>query len=160
MKRIIRTLMLAMALVACVTTASAQQKDNKQRPSREQLAERQANYIADQLALDDPTTARFVKTYTNCQKEVWALGPRHHKADKKKDKANSDAETEQELKEQFDHSQKLLDIRQKYYKEYSKFLSQKQIKRVYELERDMMKRLGKNKPAGHGPKAPKQKKDK
>lgn len=147
-------MMLVVAMMACVTTASAQQKSDKQRPSREELATRQANYIADQLALDDATTTRFVNTYTQCQKDVWAIGPRHDKG-KKKDQAKTDAETEQELKGQFEHSQKLLDIRQKYYKEYSKFLSQKQIKRVYELEHNMMKRFGKNKDARRGPKAPK-----
>lgn len=157
MKRFLKTLMLATAMLACVTTASAQQKTDNPRPSREELAARQANYIADQMAFDDATTTRFVKTYTDCQKEVWALGPRHN-ADRKKDnKAKTDAETEQELKEQFDHSQKLLDIRQKYYKEYSKFLTQKQIKRVYELERNMMKRLGNQKAPRRNAPRPQQK---
>ena len=47
----------------------------------------------------------------------------------------SDEETEQVLKERFGHSQKILDLRRKYYAIYSKFLTQKQIRRVYELER-------------------------
>lgn len=55
----------------------------------------------------------------------------------------SDEETEQVLKERFGHSQKILDLRQKYYAIYSKFLTQKQIRRVYELERQMMERLSK-----------------
>ena len=38
-------------------------------------------------------------------------------------------------------SEKILDIRQKYYKKYSQFLTQQQIQRVYELERQMMKRF-------------------
>ena len=37
-------------------------------------------------------------------------------------------------------SEKILNIPQKYYKKYSQFLSQQQIQRVYELERQMMKR--------------------
>ena len=44
----------------------------------------------------------------------------------------------------------MLDIRKKYYKEYSKFLTQNQIKRVYELEQQMKKRLFK--PQQPGPK--------
>ena len=38
-------------------------------------------------------------------------------------------------------SEKILNIRQKYYKKYSQFLTQQQIQRVYELERQMMKRF-------------------
>lgn len=40
-------------------------------------------------------------------------------------------------------SEKILNIRQKYYKEYSKFLTQTQIERVYEQERKIMKRYAK-----------------
>ena len=56
----------------------------------------------------------------------------------------TDEETEQALKDRFAHSQKILDLRQKYYGIYSEFLTQKQIRRVYELERQMMDRLSKH----------------
>ncbi|MBR5689906.1 MAG: hypothetical protein IKX17_05620, partial [Prevotella sp.] len=39
------------------------------------------------------------------------------------------------------HSQKILSIRENYYKKYHKFLSPKQIQRVYELEKKGMDRL-------------------
>ena len=38
-------------------------------------------------------------------------------------------------------SEKILNIRQKYYKKYSQFLTQQQIQRVYEIERQMKKRF-------------------
>lgn len=50
----------------------------------------------------------------------------------------------------FDRSQKILDLRKKYYAIYSTFLTQKQISRVYEIERDMMRRLSQPKPQGTG----------
>lgn len=61
----------------------------------------------------------------------------------RKGKQRGDAATDegQVIQNRFDRSQKLLDIRKKYYDEYSKFLTQKQIERVYELEKQMMKRL-------------------
>ena len=55
----------------------------------------------------------------------------------------TDAEAEKAIKDRFEHSEKILRIREKYYKEYCKFLTQKQIQRVYELEQKTMKRLGK-----------------
>lgn len=53
----------------------------------------------------------------------------------------SDAQTEQEIKQRFEMSEKILNIRQKYYKKYSQFLTQQQIQRVYEIERQMRKRF-------------------
>ncbi len=140
MEKIIRTLLLAVMMTACCVTTNAQDK-GKQRISREQLAETQARHIAQQLAFDDETTAKFVDTYSRCQKEVWSLAPRKRVG---KGASKNDRETEEAIEERFDRSQKLLDIRKKYYKEYSKFLTPKQIQRVYSIEKNMMKRLGKN----------------
>ena len=140
MEKIIRTLLLAVMMTACCVITNAQDK-GKQRISREQLAETQARHIAQQLAFDDETTAKFVDTYSRCQKEVWSLAPRKRVG---KGASKNDRETEEAIEERFDRSQKLLDIRKKYYKEYSKFLTPKQIQRVYSIEKNMMKRLGKN----------------
>lgn len=140
MEKIIRTLLLAVMMTACCVTTNAQDK-GKQRISREQLAETQARHIAQQLAFDDETTAKFVDTYSRCQKEVWSLAPRKRVG---KGASKNDRETEEAIEERFDRSQKLLDIRKKYYKEYSKFLTPKQIQRIYSIEKNMMKRLGKN----------------
>ena len=137
MKNIIRLLLLAVALTAFSGTVSAQ--SNKQRLTREQLAEVQAKHIAKEMAMDEATSQRFIETFCQFQREIWALGPRP----KQPHSQMTDEETEQVLKERFDHSQKILDLRQKYYAIYSEFLTQKQIQRVYELERLMMERLSK-----------------
>ena len=55
----------------------------------------------------------------------------------------SEQDNENRIKQRFAMSEKILDIRQKYYKEYSKFLTQTQIEKVYEQERKMMNRLAK-----------------
>lgn len=143
MKKFFRIFMLAaVALMACYGTIYAQ-NGNRQRLTREELAEKQARYIADEMVMDDTVTERFVETFCRFQKEIWALGPRTGRDSLRNASAGTDTETEQEIKARFEHSQKILDIRKKYYKEYSEFLTQKQIKRVYELERQMMNRLAK-----------------
>ena len=139
MEKIIRTLLLAVMMTACCVTTNAQDK-GKQRISREQLAETQARHIAQQLAFDDETTAKFVDTYSRCQKEIWTLAPLKKGV---RGAAKTDTETEEAIESRFERSQKLLDIRKKYYKEYSEFLTPKQIQRVYSLEKSMMGRLGK-----------------
>ena len=136
MKKIFNVMMLVVALMLVSVNSFAQNANDKQRLNREQLSEKQAKYIANELMLDNETTAKFVNVYTQCQKEVWALGPRPRR------NANGNEEQiEQNIKKRFEMSEKILDIRQKYYKEYSKFLTQKQIQRVYKLEKNMMKRL-------------------
>ena len=58
----------------------------------------------------------------------------------------TDAQPEQDLKQRFEMSEKILNIRQKYSKKYSQVLSQQQLQRVYELERQMMKRFAQQAP--------------
>ena len=138
-RSIIKALFLTVNMAAFCGTAYAQKSD-KQRMSREQLAEVQARHIAQQLAFDDETTAKFVDTYSRCQKEIWTLAPLKKGV---RGAAKTDTETEEAIESRFERSQKLLDIRKKYYKEYSEFLTPKQIQRVYSLEKSMMGRLGK-----------------
>ena len=138
MKKFLGMMMMVVMMMTVTANVCAQTPNQKQRLSREQLAEVQAKHIAHDLGLDDKTSSKFIDTYTQCQKEVWALGPRPRH---KKGYVVSDAQTEQMIKQRFEMSEKILDIRQKYYKKYSQFLTQLQIQRVYEIERQMMKRF-------------------
>ena len=140
MKRIFNVMMLVVAMTMITLNSFAQAPNHKQRISREQLAEKQAQYIAKDLSLDNETTTKFINTYIKCQKEVWALGPRP-----RRNLNGNEEQTEQDIKKRFEMSEKILDIRKKYYKEYSKFLTQKQIQRVYEIEKNMMKRFAQRK---------------
>lgn len=136
MKNIIKVVVLIVAMMASNANLYAQ-KVEQQRITREQLAETQAQFIANEMAMDDETTRQFVETFCQFQKEIWALGPRP-----KREKSHlSDKEAEQAMNERFAHSQKMLDLRKKYYLKYSKFLTPTQIEKVYVLERRMMNRL-------------------
>ena len=146
MNKMISMMVIAIAMLFSSINMSAQ-SNNQQRLSREELAEKQARHIAHELALDDATTQKYVATYCAYQKEVWALGPRV----KRHSSANAtEAEAEQANKARMEQSQKILDLREKYYKEYSKFLTQKQIERAYELEQQVMRRLVRHHRQGAG----------
>lgn len=135
MRQIVKSMMVALMVIATCTAVFAQSQGKKQRMSREQLAEVQARHIADQLALNDELTSKFVSVFCQQQKEIWALGPRLGRKSATTDK--------EQIQLRFDRSEKILAIRKKYYKEYSQFLTQAQIKRVYEIERQTMKRFSK-----------------
>ena len=141
MKKLVLRLFMVMCMMTISSTiVNAQhtkpgvQKTERQRMTREQLAETQARHICNELALDDETSAKFI-TY---MKELWAIGPR---AGKGKQGEMTDAQAEAKTKQDFERSQKILDLRAKYYKRYSTFLTQRQIQRVYEIEKQMRNRL-------------------
>lgn len=143
MKNLLKINLMALLMLAFCTLGNAQDKqDKQQRMSREQLAEKQAKHIAQELAFDETTTQQFVETFCAYQQEVWALGPKH------KSEPTNDEEAEQAIKERFERSQQILDLREKYYGEYSKFLTQSQIQQVYKLERKMGDHLKQHR--GHG----------
>ncbi len=122
-------------MLLCICFAHAQ-NDSQRKAQRQQLAKAQANHIVEELNLTGEKKALFIKTYCNCQKEIWALGPTISDS-----KGNTDTEAKKQIRQRFEHSRKILSIREKYYNEYSKFLTQKEIQRVYELEKRLMSRL-------------------
>lgn len=126
MTKLLRIILIAIIVVASGTAAMAQ-NNSGQRLSREELATKQAQYIARELALNEPTANKYVETYCQYQREVWALGPR------------KGLTTEQRL----ERSQKILDLRKKYYHIYSGFLSEQQIDKAYKLEKKLLDRMGK-----------------
>ena len=143
MNRFSRIVLLAAAIVCCGTSGA--QNNDRQRLTREQLAEVQARHIAREMAMDDATRRQFIETYCRYQAEIWALGPKSGKSRRPNSSVMTDSETEQAIKKRFERSQRILNIRQAYYAKYSEFLTQPQIRQVYELERQMMIRLAKHK---------------
>lgn len=147
MKFLLRFILLLAAAFTFTNQLSAQPRKGAERISREQLAVKQARHISEQLCLSPEVSERFINTYMKCQHEIWNLGPRQGNPRKG---PLSDSQTDSVIQSRFNHSQKILNIRKKYYAEYSKFLTARQIERVYDLERQMMKRLSRraNKTAG------------
>ena len=88
-------------------------------------------FVQNNVISYDTGTKKFVETFCAYQQEMWALGPKH------KDEPTNDEEAEQAIKERFERSQQILDLREKYYAEYSKFLTPLQIQRVYKMERQV-----------------------
>ena len=150
MKKIKFLGMLVVAMVMGVQVINAQEapkgphKGMKMTP--EKMAEFQANRLSNELGLDDATSAKFVEVY---QKYMKALGEVHMEFANKFKKANAeitkegnimkpgfksltDAQVDQMMKDRFAISRKTLDVREKYYDEFRKFLSPKQVQKIYD----------------------------
>lgn len=142
-------LMVLVAIFMGSQVALFAQEKKEARPERkqfnkEQMQEMQCNQIIKGLALDDATAAKFTPVYKQYMEEMRAtrtMGSRRNPAnrtvaDKQTPKpVPTDAEVEQAIKSRFAQSRKILDIREKYYNEFRKFLSPKQIQKMYNMEK-------------------------
>ena len=140
---------MAVLLMGSQLTLSAQNTDNKQkkqRPTPEQMVQMQTKQIVKTLMLDDATAAKFTPVYEKYLKELRECRMMTHKArtektkgqgtDAKKERPSmTDDEIATMLRNQFTQSRKMLDVREKYYNEFSKILSQKQILKIYQQEK-------------------------
>lgn len=131
MKQLLQTIIITIVVMASGMSAMAQ-ANSSQRLSREELAVKQAQYIACELSFDKSTTDKYVETYCQYQHEVWALGPR----------------TNLTIEQRLERSQQILDLRKKYNAIYSGFLTEQQLDKAYKLEKRLLDRMGRNKSNG------------
>lgn len=157
--------MLVVAFVMGTQVMNAQankpkEKKEHKRPTMEQISEMQSRRIVDELGLDDKTAAKFTDVYKKYMKEMNDLRLKNmpKKSDMKKDEPNkpksfTDAEVDKMMRNRFTQARKMLDIREKYYNEFRKFLSAKQVQKVFDkgmdnhgrFRKEMNRRSGTNK---------------
>ncbi len=148
MKAILKICLAAIIAIAPIAaTAQNQNRQGRHDPAqREAFSKAQAAEIAKKLDLNDEQTAKFTETYLNCQKEMWSMHKRDHKRVKPSEMTEDQAKAENT--DRLESQQKFLDLRKKYYGEYSKFLTQKQILKMSEVEKTMMDRMMQQGPRG------------
>lgn len=92
--------------------------------------------MANELMLNDATTAKFKTLYMDYLADMRNLmmptGKMNRSSIKREPlKEMTDAEVQKMLENRFEKEQKMLDVRVKYYKEFKRFLSPKQIARIF-----------------------------
>ena len=107
-------------------------KTDRKQFGQEQMQKMQCNQLINALALDDAETAKFKPVYTKYMEEMRAVRNMNPRAPRS---TLTDAEVEQVIKARFAQSRKMLDIREKYYNEFRKILSPKQIAKIYQTEK-------------------------
>jgi len=144
MKQNFKLLLVALIAVFTIDAAIAQNQQ-KHRRNRQEFVQIKAKHIADKLNFDETTAEKFVETYCACEKEIWDSRP-----DFKPDQTfTTDADAEAAIMARFEHGQKILDIRRKYYEVYKTFLTPIQIEKVYSYEVKTMNQLNKNRHQKH-----------
>lgn len=143
--------MTAAVMSACAVSSFAQDAPKGKEMNPEQFTQERAERIADELALDDRARTKFIDTYCSYFKEMKEICPWQDRRDPEKCTARlSDKELDQAMRERLDRSRKMLDLKEKYYEEYSKFLNPRQIQKLYEMQRHMMGRHFHNGPHHDG----------
>ena len=132
-------------MMAINVSVFAQQVDKKQGKNPytpEQRMEIQTGQMAKSLMLDDATSQKFVTVYSNYLKDLHGVaGQCPVRMGKDGCKNMTDEEITKMIEYRFDMSQKILDLRKKYYSEFKKILTPRQIMKVYGGERRSMERM-------------------
>ena len=120
----------------------AQNKGNKPKSGHmtpEQRMERQVEQVCRSLMLDDATTVKFAAIYkqylidlNNCSRSGADAFSKKVSGGKKQ---LTDEQIEKMIESRFAKSRKILDIREKYYREFKKVLKPRQIQKVYAEEK-------------------------
>ena len=155
--------MMVVAVLMGTQVMNAQDKSEqgkrhgRKRMTMEQMVNMQANKIIGDLGLDDKTSAKFKDVYAKYMKEMNDLRkeymPKRPEAGKKPSMP-TDAEVDKMMRDKFKVGRKMLDLREKYYDEFRKFLSPKQVQKVYDqgqknhgkFNKEMNRRAGMKRP--------------
>ena len=111
-------------------------KAKEGRLTPEQRIERQTAHLATSLMLDDATTVKFSEIYKSYLKEMQECQRSGRMAFGGKGKIElTDDQIEAQIEARFVQSRKILDIREKYYKQFKKVLKPRQIMKIYAEEK-------------------------
>ena len=163
--------MLMVALFVGTQVMNAQNEQGKhhgkrahKRMTMEQMVDMQSNKIIGELGLDDKTAAKFKDVYAKYMKEMNDLRKKEapKKGGVKPEEGNApamptDAEVDKMMRERFAVSRKMLDVREKYYDEFRKFLAPKQVQKIFDkgqmnrgkFHKEMNRRAGMKRPQGN-----------
>lgn len=148
MKTRFTALLVGALLTASSLCAQAQPKANDKTPDKprwtaEELMQRKAEHMASTLMLDEKSEAKFVMLYAQYLKELKECRERYREEAPRPEREKlrepreplTDAEIEKRIENRFNRQRQMLDIREKYYKDFKKMLTPKQLLKVFEGNR-------------------------
>lgn len=148
MKKILASI-IALALIGTASAYAQEegQQQEKQRPTPEEMAERQASKMASELLLSDAEAAKFTPVFKAYKLEIRAVNDQYRPAKRDENMKGtplSDDEVKARIEANFEKSQKILDIRKAYFQKFQKVLTIKQIKKLYDSEKTQGDRAAMN----------------
>lgn len=138
------------ALLLCMATTALADGKKKWNPERfEKARAMQVDRIVNELELSDANAERFTALYGQYTAEMHEAARKHARIHPEKDESGkpkrlSDEQIKHNIEAQFALSQATLDIRRKYYKEYLKFLTPRQIEHLSRIEKKQAEKFHKS----------------
>lgn len=121
-------LVLALMLLGVVNmNAQEKKEEGKKVVNQEEILQMQSKRMANRMMLNDADAAKFTDLYQKYQKELNGMRERKHD---EVTKVLTDAEIEARMKAKWDRQRKMVDVQEKYFKEFRKFLTVKQTQQV------------------------------
>jgi hypothetical protein len=121
---------LCFAAVAQQESAKKHQLKNGEKPGKEEIIEKKCKKIADKLMLDDATVAKFTPVY---KKYLSELSENFDLKKLNNEIEATDSDIDKTVSDSFAKARKTIDIREKYYNEFRRFLTAKQAKAAIKI---------------------------
>jgi len=130
-------LILWFSLISLMGNAQPPEGFHPEKLSDDELISMQIKDIVSWLCLDEQTKSKFTKEYTAFRKEIDAVA----KGTRPSKEEQSEEEIDKALQKNFEVSEKILQIRKKYYLRFREFLKPSQIKLIYRIENEAGRRM-------------------
>ncbi len=120
--------LLLFALFASTVTLFAQDntKVKKDRPTKEERVEMMTKRMSSELMLSDSQNEKFAPLYKKYLDEMQSLRPSEVQMGTNMD----DKQRDKMIRDGFAHQRKMIDLKEKYYNEFSKFLTPSQAQKI------------------------------
>ena len=105
--------------------------------SDEEFVQMQTRDMANWLNLEGDARKKFISTYGAFRKEINSIAEKSRPADR----AETEEEIDMSMQKNFEVSEKILDIRKRYYAEFKEFLKPSQIRQMYQFENEAGRRM-------------------
>ena len=128
MKKYILFFLLTLSLSVCAESLQ------KGRPDFKQIVEKRFDVIAHELDLDKNKFNALKPIYMEYCRKLGGLFKFSPEKFKNRDQ-RTDEEIEQDFKADFTRARKMVDIRETYYNKFRKYLTPRQIEKIYDIER-------------------------
>ncbi len=127
--------------ISQVSAQDVKARPNKEqvKVNKEQMKQNKVDRMVNALMLDDATTAKFKPAYEKYLNELGEARAMNKPVQKPAKDAVctplTDAQIQQIIEKDFAQKRKMLDVREKYYKEFKKYLTPKQLLKVFNMEK-------------------------
>jgi len=131
-------------LIMCVMPLLSNAQTGRFEPGKlsdDELIRMQTQDIVSWLNLNEESKEKFIKEYSAFRKEIDAVAKSAAPIE-----TESEAEIDKALQKNFDVSEKILEIRRKYYFRFKTFMQPSQIRDMYRIENESGRRMQNNGP--------------